>query len=120
MNTNTKQTIINLLKEKHLSVEKLQQAGFRSFITHWRYHKISHDVLEMEPQYIIDEKGHRGEICAKGGKTYVELEEKNSGISAFGEAECSLQDPYVKNTGINYAIRRALRNMISSLPKETQ
>jgi len=114
-----KQKIIELLKNHNLTVESVQKAGFRVYISHFRYLNFSKDGLRIAPLHTInlDDRIH-GAIKPKGGKTVVEIVDKETGFSLRGEADCSVKDAYVKNVGINLAINRVLRNMLVEIRRK--
>ncbi len=117
-----KQTIINLLKSPSLTVEKVQRAGFRVYIQHYRYAlntDSSKDNIVLVPLHKIP-KDLRigGTIRAKGGKTEVEIVDKSSNFSMLASAVCSPVDPYVKNDGIRLALTRALRDMLVEIRRK--
>lgn len=113
--TDTKQTIINLLKEKNLSVQLVKEAGFKLFINHYRYLVTEEDefgnTLVLKPLADLREHLLQYYITAKGGVTFAEIICPETGYSITANAECSKQDVYVRRVGINYALRRALRDL---------
>ncbi len=118
-----KQTIINLLKSPSLTVEAVQKSGFRVYICHHRYiddidNPWTNNVVLTPLNKIPKEYRIGGTIRPKGGKTEVEIVDKESNFSMLAVANCSVQDPYVKNDGIKLALTRALRDMLVEIRRK--
>ncbi len=111
-----KQRIIELLKQKQLTVEAAQKAGFKTYILHSRYRHIEDDKYVLEPFYQIDKADREGSsLLPRGGECEIELVDNESGVNAKAVSICSLADTYVKSVGIQYGIRRALREMLYNI-----
>ncbi len=121
MNTqNLKNKIIQLLKDKNLSVQKAKALGFETFITHHRYKRLSSDDGQEEglmliPLYDFDKDERTYNLSPKGGMTHVEIVDHETRKEASATAECSLYDAYERSVGIKYGLSRALRAMLDDI-----
>ena len=117
--TDTKQTIINLLKSKQLTVQAVKNAGFKLFINHYRYLIKGEDAfgqtLALKPLAELRQNLLQYHITARGGMTFAEIVDPETGYSITATANCSKQDVYIRRVGIEYALRRALRDLYDRL-----
>lgn len=110
----TKEKIVQLLKSHNITVQAVKSMGFGLYISHSRnvgdiIEPIYTTLSEIRKNHIQDY------ISARGGITTAELIDNETGITIMQRAKCSVYDPYVKSVGINYALRRALRDLYNRL-----
>lgn len=114
IHTSTKEKIIELLKLHSLTVQAVKNMGFKLYIRHERNVRD-----EINPIYAslseIRQHNLQDLIKPRGGTTIAEIIDPETEIVIVQRSECSLKDTYVRSVGINYALRRALRDLYARI-----
>lgn len=92
-----------------MNVESLRKLNWKVRVTHKRLYRTKNGPLILG-RFELDQAL---EPDSKGGITIIEISRPDSDLRFTGVAECSLKDNFNRKTGVNIALGRAYKQLVT-------